>query len=147
MSVGLIALPVETKPVPTVNPVLRGVLIVDDEPAIRLLLERCCVLHGLQPFVAASGAEAVEIYRREADKIGVALLDVRMPGMSGPEAFEALQRLNPGVRCCFMSGDLGEYTAEELCRRGALHVFHKPLPLQELITVLQTLLATAADAR
>jgi DNA-binding NtrC family response regulator len=117
------------------------VLVVDDEPAIRVLLERCCTLNGLQPFLAAIGAEAMEIYRREGEKIGVVLLDVRMPGMNGPDTLEALRRLNPQVRCCFMSGDPGEYTAEDLRQRGALHLFSKPLPLRELIEALQAILA------
>lgn len=100
---------------------------------------------GLQPFLAASGAEAVEIYRREAEKIGVVLLDIRMPGMDGPETLEALRRLNPQLRCCFMSGDPGEYTFEDLRRRGALRLFSKPLPLRELFAALQGLVANPAD--
>ena len=141
MSAALSHLPTETIPSPTVSPIPQSVLIVDDEPAIRVLLERCCTLNGLQPLLAASGAEAVEIYRREGEKIGVVLLDVRMPGMSGPATLEALRRLDPQVRCCFMSGDLGDYTAEELRQRGALHLFNKPLPLRDLIAALQAIVA------
>ena len=141
MNVGLSEFPEETTPFVTVNPSPWGVLIVDDEPSIRFLLERCCALNGLRPFLAASGAEALEIYRQEENKIGVVLLDVRMPGMSGPDTFEALRRLSAQVRCCFMSGDLGDYTAEELRRRGALHVYSKPLPLQELMAALRAIVA------
>jgi DNA-binding NtrC family response regulator len=142
MSAGLSDLPAETTPPRTVSPIPQSVLIVDDEPAIRVLLERYCMLNGLQPVLAASGAEAVEIYRREGEKIGVVLLDVRMPGMSGPATLEVLRRLNPQVRCCFMSGDLGDYTAEELRQQGALHLFNKPLPLRELIAALQAIVAS-----
>ena len=130
---------------PAAGPAPAGVLIVDDESTIRSLLGRCCVLNGLQPFLAAGGEEAVEIYRREGAKIGVALLDVRMPGMSGPDTLEALRRLNPQIRCCFMSGDLGEFTPEELHRRGALYLFDKPLPLRELIAALRTVLAGSSS--
>ncbi len=145
MSVGLSDLPVDTTPAPAVSPVPQGVLIVDDEQAIRSLLERCCALNGLRPFLAAGGAEALDIYRRDGERIGVVLLDVRMPGMSGPETFAALRRLNPEVRCCFMSADLGDYTAEELLHDGALHLFSKPLPLQELIDTLRAIVAPPGD--
>lgn len=129
-----------------VSSVSRGVLIVDDEPMILNLLERCCTLSDLQPYLAASGEEAVEVYRRQGDRIGVVLLDVRMPGMSGPATLDALRRLNPDVRCCFMSGDPGDFTAEELLGRGALHLFNKPLPLRELIAALQNAVAGSTHA-
>ena len=124
-----------------VSAVSRGVLIVDDEPMILTLLERSCALSGLQTYLAASGEEAVEIYRRQGDSIGVVLLDVRMPGMSGPATLDALRRLNPDVRCCFMSGDRSDWAAEELLGRGALHLFNKPLPLRELIATLRDAVA------
>jgi len=117
------------------------VLLVDDEPLILNFLERYCVLNTLQPYPAASGEEAIEVYRAHKDEIGVVLLDVRMPGRNGPATLDALRRLNPHLRCFFMSADPGEYTAEELLKHGALGLFNKPLPLQELFAALQAAVA------
>ena len=58
-----------------------GVLVVDDEPAVRSLLEVGLRREGLQVWSAAGGRQAVELYREHPGAIGVALLDVLMPGM------------------------------------------------------------------
>ena len=53
---------------------------------------------------AADGAEAVEVFRREAGAVALAVLDASMPRMSGRQAGEAIRRLDPAVRVLFVSG-------------------------------------------
>jgi CheY-like chemotaxis protein len=86
---------------------------------------------GFQVFTAASGQEALEVLARFRGKVNMVLMDVRMPGLDGPDTLTALRRVTPGVRCCFMSGDLGHRTPEELLRLGAERVFYKPFPVSE----------------
>jgi len=74
------------------------------------------------------------------------LLDVRMPEMDGPQTLAALRSINPEVRCCFMSGHTGDYSAEQLLELGASHVFQKPFGLSELAWTLQRLLQAGAPA-
>jgi hypothetical protein len=45
--------------------------------------------------------------------------------------------MNPGVRCCFMSGDLGRYTEQELLRRRTLAIVPKPFRIADLVPFLQ----------
>jgi CheY-like chemotaxis protein len=113
-----------------------SVLVVDDDAAIRAVLRAGLERHGLQVWLAASGEEAIDLYRRHWQAIAVVLLDVRMPGLDGPETFDALRRLDPHVRACFMSGDPGDYEPEELLARGARQVFAKPFRVAELATAL-----------
>src|ERR1700730_10176780 len=103
-----------------------GVLVVDDEPAVRPLLATVLPLYGLDVRAAATGHQAVGLYQEHCPDIAVVLLDVRMPGMDGPATLTALRKINPEVRGCFMSGDTGDYTAEDLFGLGAAHVFPKP---------------------
>ena len=114
-----------------------GVLVVDDEPLIRELLARYLRLKGFRPYLAASGREAVDAYTSGSAGIDIVLMDVRMPGMDGPAALAALRRFDPRVRCCFMSGDLGVHTSEELAEMGVRHLFVKPLNLADLAEELQ----------
>ncbi len=72
------------------------------------------------------------------------LLDVRMPGLDGPVTLDGL-RVAPDIPACFMSGDMGDYGAEELIRRGAACVIAKPFRLDRLAAVLR-LLAQGAPA-
>jgi CheY-like chemotaxis protein len=113
------------------------VLVVDDDDGVRRLLEVGLPGPGLVVRVAASGAEAVALYREHHRRIGVVLLDVRMPGMDGPQTLAALRQVVPGLRCCFMTGDMGPYSEADLLGRGAALVLPKPLPqladLRELL--------------
>jgi CheY-like chemotaxis protein len=122
-----------------------SILVVDDEPAIRDLLQACLNSFGFRVCLAADGREAIERYRRDGAGIAVVLLDIRMPGLDGPQTLEALRQLNPEVQVCFMSGDLGAYETDELLQRGARHVFGKPLRLVDVAQVLGNLAGAAAD--
>ncbi|MBL8798633.1 MAG: response regulator [Planctomycetia bacterium] len=128
----------EERPDP-VEPAPPGVLVVDDEPAIRQLLQMSLEVQGFQVWAAAGGAEAVELYRAQRAAIGVVLLDVIMPGLDGPRTLQALEACDPEVCCLFMSGNLGDYSEQELLRRGARGLVRKPFVLEDLATRLRRL--------
>jgi anti-anti-sigma factor len=113
-----------------------GVLVVDDDLMVRSELETELRSRGIAVWVAAGGPQAVELYRRYLRAITLVLLDVAMTGRDGPQTLAALQKLQPGVRCCFMSGNPARYSAEALLKLGAVRVFPKPFALAELIGLL-----------
>src|SRR5947209_3683264 len=82
--------------------------------------------YGYAVRLARNGTEAVELYRRHRDDIDLVLLDVQMGGLDGPHTLAALQAVNPEVRCVFMSGHTGVYSAEDLRAMGAADVIGKP---------------------
>jgi CheY-like chemotaxis protein len=123
-----------------------AVLVVDDEEAVRKVLEIALRLSGLEVRLAASGEEAVELCRRDGG-VGVALLDVQLPGLDGPQTLAALRGLDPGLVCCFMSGDTGRYPVEGLLAMGAAHFFAKPFVLAEVVRVLREVAARARPSR
>jgi carbon storage regulator CsrA len=88
------------------------VLVADDEGCLRVLLARVLGRHGFEVVLAATGREAVAHYRQAPGAVAVVLLDVKMPGVDGPQTLAALRQLHPGVRCCFMTGDPGRYTED-----------------------------------
>ena len=115
-----------------------GVLVVDDDHAVRVLVQLGLEQRGVQVWAAANGRQAVDLFQQHRERISLVLLDVLMPGIDGPGTLEALQREDPNVLACFMSGNTGVYTVEELIRRGAAHVIAKPFRLDELCQVLGT---------
>ena len=123
-----------------------AVLVVDDEEAVRKVLEIALRLSGLEVRLVANGEEAVELCRRDGG-VGVALLDVQLPGLDGPQTLAALRGLDPGLVCCFMSGDTGRYSAAGLLAMGAAHFFAKPFVLAEVVRVLREVAARARPSR
>jgi CheY-like chemotaxis protein len=114
-----------------------GILIADDMALILTLLKFELEPRGLAVWLAVDGDDALDLYRRHRNDIDLVLLDVRMPGLDGPQTMAALQRLNPDVVVCFMSGDFGTYTKEELLDRGAAWIFSKPFRPVEVADLLQ----------
>ena len=114
-----------------------GVLVVDDEPLIRNLLDAVLRRSGFAVWAADGGRSALDLYRQNQSAISVVLLDVRMPGMDGPQTLAALQRLNPAVACCFMTGHAAGHTPESLLALGAVRLFEKPFRLDDMAQALR----------
>ncbi len=123
-----------------------GVLVVDDDAAVRSLLEAGLRHAGLRVWPAAGGREAVEVCRANPGAVGVALLDVRMPEMDGPLVLAVLLKLCPALRWCFMTGGAGPYSEQALLRCGAARVFPKPFALADVIETVRRLAAPAPAA-
>jgi two-component system, OmpR family, response regulator len=122
-------------PAPPQTPT-AGVLVVDDDPHVLSVLAAGLPHFGVPALTAASGEEAVALFLSRRAEVGLALLDVAMPGMDGPATQAALRAIEPSLRCWFMTGEPGVYTAEALLALGAERVLLKPFSLPELVADL-----------
>lgn len=120
-----------------------AILVVDDETGVRTLLEVGLRHHGLDVRVAADGPQAVTIYSQFWREIDVVLLDVRMPEMDGPRTLASLRQINPDVCCCYMSGEIGGYTHEQLIDSGAIHFVRKPFQLADVAATLREIISSS----
>jgi CheY-like chemotaxis protein len=113
-------------------PGVGTVLLVDDEPLIidvgRNLLEHL----GFTVLVAASGEQAVELFRAHRCRIAAVVLDMVMPGLSGGETFDRLHEIDPGIRVLLSSGYSIDSQAREILARGCSDFIQKPYDLKEL---------------
>jgi DNA-binding response OmpR family regulator len=117
----------------------RGILVVDDEPMIRDILEKHLRREGFHVWTAASGEEALDHCCEHLDEIAVILLDVRMPGLDGPQTLDGIRELDVDIPVCFMTGHPGEYEPNDLLRQGARHLFEKPFRMDEIVRVVSNL--------
>jgi CheY-like chemotaxis protein len=120
-----------------------GVLVVDDDPLLRMLLNLGLRHHGFRVWQAGGGREAVAVYRQYGSLIDLVLLDVRMPDLDGPHTLAALQEVERGVRVCFLCGSVEGDDPKELVALGAVGVLAKPFRLDGLVQALEHLTARA----
>mgnify|MGYP003584863235 CR=1 FL=1 len=83
----------------------RGtVLIADDEPLVREVARRMVERLGFDALPAADGTEAAAIFDARRDDLAAALIDLTMPGLSGPELFRRIAAARPDLPVVVVSG-------------------------------------------
>ena len=80
------------------------VLLVDDEPELRMLGSAMLVQAGLRVLTATDGQEAVECYQQHDGEIDLVFLDAVMPRMDGCEALARIRQIDPGAKVVMISG-------------------------------------------
>ena len=80
------------------------VLIVDDEPDVRGILERSLAEDGYELLLAASADEAMAFLEPAPRRLNLAVIDVSLPGADGPALAGRLRRSTPGLPVLFISG-------------------------------------------
>ena len=81
------------------------VLVVDDEPVVRNMAEAMLTRKmGYQVITADNGFEAIEIFKKRQEEIGLVLLDLSMPGMNGWEVLAALRTVRSDIPVILTSG-------------------------------------------
>jgi PAS domain S-box-containing protein len=131
------------EPSPIQNPLeLQGsetILMVEDDPTLRDLVEESLQELKYNVLVAANGAEALRVLEL-SPSVDLLMTDVIMPHMSGPELAQLVSTLRPGIKVLYMSG----YTDDKLRSvpsAGADVVWiQKPFQLQDLARKLREIL-------
>ncbi len=118
------------------------ILVVEDEEALRDVIREVLEEKGYAVLLAADGAEAFPIAESHVGPVHLLLTDVVMPRSSGPELFQRLSALRPGLRCVFMSG----YTGHAALRNGMLpkgqDFLDKPFTMESLLRKVREALDT-----
>lgn len=110
------------------------VLIVDDDPSARKILQDRLRIMNVQAFIASSGSEALEQIRRETP--GVVLLDLQMPKMSGIDVLRSLKREGLEPTVIVVTAHATVEAAVEAMKEGAYDFITKPVDSQHLEIVL-----------
>ena len=120
------------------------ILVVDDEPDIRKLLEVQLMVLGHFEVVggAGEGAEALELVR--ATQPDAVVMDLLMPGVNGFQAIDVLQRESPGMGIVAYSGVAGDFVRNEMARRG-IEVVLKSGDVEPLAAALRRSVAANGD--
>lgn len=110
---------------------LKSVLIVDDDPAIRKLLKVMLRRQSFEVEEATNGNEAIErIRERRHDAI---VLDLMMGPGSGFDVLAQLREVRPGERCVVVLSASSERTIREADGPNIFAKFRKPFDMTELV--------------
>ena len=122
------------------------VLVVDDEPAVRLVTKRILQRNGYSVLEAAGGQEALRVLREHPGPIQLLLSDVIMPEMNGREVAERVRERRPGIKVLFMSA----YSPEAIAHDGLLEegapFLRKPFEIGPLLQAVRRALDGAEVA-
>jgi two-component system, LuxR family, response regulator FixJ len=119
------------------------VFVVDDDEAVRNSLRLLLKSLGMPAVAHGSAEEFLATY--DPEQPGCVVLDVRMPGMSGPELQDELNRRGAVIPVIFITGHGDVPMAVEAMRHGAVDFLQKPFSDKDFLDRIQS--ALSADQR
>lgn len=118
------------------------ILLIDDEPAVRLGFEQFLKGSGYRVTSAADGREGMRLLRQQNPDL--IITDIMMPEMDGLEILIEIKKQHPNIPVIAISGGMKIRPISFLPQAksfGASRVFTKPVNLPELLAAIQDLLA------
>jgi two-component system cell cycle sensor histidine kinase/response regulator CckA len=110
------------------------ILLADDEPAIRSLIETALTAEGYRVLPAKNGYEALRVFNEHGAHIDLVITDMRMPYIGGMELIAALLARRSTLKCLGISG-------YPVAADAGVRVLPKPFSRKELLQTVQQVLA------
>ena len=123
------------------QPTPRGqiILVIDDEPGIRKIMDRLLRQAGFETLLAANGTDGVRLFDSHAPDIGLVLLDWNMPGATGKATLAMLLERRPDLRVILVTG-APEATTDEHATHDTASILLKPFSPADLMMAVRTVL-------
>ncbi len=113
---------------------IKRILVADDEDSIRWVLSKAFSKRDYQVDLASTGTDALELSRKNA--YDLAILDIKMPGMSGLDLLARLQQESPRTLVVIMTAESSMKNAVEAMKGGAYDYITKPFDLDALDAII-----------
>jgi len=114
------------------------ILVVDDNPLVRLSLRRILDKEGYRCLEAATGKQALVLAANENPEL--ILCDIHMPGIGGLDLVRLLQGRIPDISIVMVSAEEGTETAMNCIEMGAFGFVHKPFQVREILVQVKSAL-------
>ena len=112
-----------------------NLLIVDDEEPFLESMKKRLEVRDFHVICVNRGDKAIEEARKQP--VDIALVDLKMPGISGEETLEALKREHDWMEVVILTGHGSVDSAVECTKSGAYSYLQKPCELEHLLEVLK----------
>ena len=136
---------VEAQPKPKRQLPAGKVLVIDDAPGVREALEDLLALEGLNVLTAQNGADGIELFRRHQAGIDLVIVDMVMPGLSGPDTIKAIRKIDQQMPMIMSSGYSREGMEKEIRNEPNIYVMPKPYDRSKLLEMLSQIVADRAQ--
>jgi DNA-binding NtrC family response regulator len=113
---------------------LSTILVVDDDPQLRQSFQRLLTDEGHDVLTAATGEKGISVVRDQVPDL--VIMDVRLPGMDGLQAFQAMRQIEPKLPVIVMTAFGTTDTAIEATKLGAFDFVLKPFDIPEILTLI-----------
>ncbi len=121
---------------------MKRILVVDDEPQVREVLEDFLTFKGYDVILAPDGESGYERFLETMPD--AAVVDVEMPVMNGLQFAGSVLRQNVKFPIIIITAFLEKYSQADIIKLGVKEVLQKPLNLNDLYNRLQRVLSTLA---
>jgi len=124
----------------------KRILIVDDDPAIRYILDLALRSAPYTVSQAEDGQEALDLILEAlegGDPFDLLLTDIRMPRMTGIELITALQKKGIAIPTLVITGVADVDSVKEFLQNKCTAYFYKPLDLRELLARVKSIMEEA----
>jgi two-component system, OmpR family, response regulator len=111
-----------------------NLLIIDDEQRFADMLAKRLDLRGCICDVCYNGQEALNVLKRK--NFSLILLDLHLPDIYGTEVLTRIKKIHAGTPVIILTGHGTEKDKRECMQQGAYAFMHKPLGIDELMTIL-----------
>jgi len=116
------------------------ILLVEDEQAVREMTQAALQRRGYTVLSASDAMQALSIARDNVGRIDLVLIDVIMPGMTGPQLVDRLRSEQPDLPALFMSGYTADNVLPDDAAAGEAHFLQKPFTTAALAAKLRQVL-------
>lgn len=124
---------------------MNTILIIDDDDQLRRSFEKLLTGEGYGALGAASAEAGLDLFRERLPDL--VILDIRLPGMNGLEAFAALHRCDPKIPIIIMTAFGTTETAITATKMGAFDYILKPFDIPQMLTVIEQALEAGRFVR
>jgi len=121
---------------------MKKVLIVDDEPGAREILDDYLTFQGFQTIQAVDGIDGLEKFHLRQPE--AAIVDLEMPGMNGRYLAKQMIQENKDFPIIIISAFLYKYSEKDFTDTGVFAVLEKPIDLKEINEQLQKIFEISA---
>ena len=113
------------------------ILIIDDEPLMRISIADALKAEGYQVKVAATGSEGVDCIRKE--QFNIIISDLRLPGLDGLQVLQTCKEVSARTGVIVITAHGSVETAVEAMKMGAYDYITKPFSMDELLLIVKRL--------